>query len=75
MLHKATVKSLDGVLTILRQRASRRGADKPCVDIDANWVARKFASHTGGPASPMIGLAKLLLVGGCDVHIYGDGEE
>ena len=45
------------------------------VDHDANWVARKFASQTGGPVKPMISLAKLFLVGGCDVHIYGDGEE
>ena len=49
MLHKATVKSLDSVLTILCQRVSGQGSKKPCVDIDANWVVRKFASQTGSP--------------------------
>jgi hypothetical protein len=66
MLHKVRVKAIDNLITVLRHRANKRGAERPCIDVDVNWLIRRYPLHL------VLAFAKQFLARGVDVWMITD---
>ena len=73
MVNKATVASLAELSAILRHRCQQRKAITPTLDVDAQWLRRKFCMLKDGPMPGIKTLATHFLSHGVKLTIVDDG--
>jgi hypothetical protein len=73
MLHQATVGSLAELSTILYHHCQLCGAKTPTIDVDDQWLCRKFSMLMHGPIPGILTFATQFLSIGVKVTIVDDG--
>jgi hypothetical protein len=73
MVNKATVASLAELSAILRHRCQLRNAMIPTLDVDAQWLWRKFCTLKDGPIPGIKTFATHFLSHGVKLTIVDDG--